>query len=286
MNCDSTVCNKKIPSAMTIAGSDSGGGAGIQADLRTFSAMGVFGTSAITAITAQNPQGVYHVESVSPQAIEAQLNAVFQAFDLSAIKTGMLFSCETIEVIADFLKKVKIPVVVDPVMVSTSGSKLLCDDALGMLQTKIFPLAHWLTPNMPEAELLSGIPIKTEKDCWLALEKIAASCSCSVILKGGHAESSEYADDYVMTSNGEKYILSAKRIPIKPYASHGTGCTLSSAMAARIALGDTTCDVLLTAKNFVLESLSQSRFAGTPENQIHVMFPPEQIRHSVTIRKV
>ena len=281
-----SVSNPKIPSALTIAGSDSGGGAGIQADLRTFSAMGVFGTSAITAITAQNPLGVYHVESVSPEGIAAQLKAVFQAFDLSAIKTGMLFSCETIEVIADFLSQVKIPVVVDPVMVSTSGSKLLCDDALEMLQQKIFPLAHWLTPNIPEAELLSGMSIQTEEDCWTAVSKIAESCSCSVILKGGHAETFEYANDYVITSSGKKFILSAKRVPIQPYASHGTGCTLSSAMAAQIALDKQPHEILLNAKTFVLESLIQSRFAGTADNQIHVMFPPEKIQSTVTIQEV
>jgi len=149
----STVTNPNpIMAAMTIAGSDSGGGAGIQADLRTFTANGVYGTSAITAITSQNPREVTRVDEVAPEAVRSQIETVFKEINIRAVKTGMLFSAQIIEAVEAALKGKKCPVVVDPVMISTSGVKLLKDDALEALQERILPLADWITPNMPEAE--------------------------------------------------------------------------------------------------------------------------------------
>ena len=195
----------------------------------------------------------------------------------------MLFSSEIIEAVAESLETVKIPVVVDPVMVATSGAKLLRDDALALLQQKIFPLADWLTPNIPEAEYLTGLKIHDEDTCWAAVKSISEKWHTSVILKGGHAENPQMANDYIQTVSGKRFLLSAERIQTQPYASHGTGCTLSAAMTALIALGKDVPEILTEAKTFVLESLRQSRFAGTEENQIHVMFPPQKTESHVEI---
>lgn len=261
---------KEIPVALTVAGSDSGGGAGIQADLRTFSALGVFGASAITAITSQNPAEVTRVDGLPPEGVAAQIETVFSKLQISAVKTGMLFSAEIIDAVANTLAAKKCPVVVDPVMISTSESKLLKDDALVMLQEKILPLADWITPNIPEAELISGMTIRSMKDAAAAAEKIAAKWNTGVILKGGHAEGDNEAADVVCTAE-RIFKLSAQRLSLPPYAAHGTGCTLSSAIAACLAKGMNDIDALIAAKAFVLGSLYEARAIG---NGVFGMFPP------------
>lgn len=261
----------EIPVALTVAGSDSGGGAGIQADLRTFSALGVFGASAITAVTSQNPAEVTRVDGLPPEGVVSQIETVFSKLQIRAVKTGMLFSAEIIEAVAASLAEKNCPVVVDPVMISTSGSKLLKDDALAMLQNKILPLANWITPNIPEAELISGMTIRSIKDAAAAAEKIAAEWNTGVILKGGHAEGDNEAAD-IVCAKGRLLKLSVQRLLLPPYAAHGTGCTLSSAIAAYLARGLDDIDALIAAKAFVLGSLNEARAIG---NDVYGMFPPE-----------
>jgi len=273
------------PAAMTIAGSDSGGGAGIQADLRTFSHFRVFGTSAITAVTFQNPLEVTGIEPVSPAGIRAQIETVRKAVDLAAIKTGMLFSAEIIETVADTLRDFTGPLVVDPVMISTSGKKLLQEDAIEAMRSLLLPRAAWITPNLPEAGALTGHQVGPGREAAEAARACADRWGCSVILKGGHAEGPEAAD--VVFHRGECLLLSAPRVPVAGNSDHGTGCTFSAAFTAQLALGTDWREALIRAKAFVLGSLSapvrlSDRAAG--------MFPPEEplehFKQQITCREI
>ncbi|MBQ9336233.1 MAG: bifunctional hydroxymethylpyrimidine kinase/phosphomethylpyrimidine kinase [Lentisphaeria bacterium] len=262
---------RRYPAAMTVAGSDSGGGAGIQADLRTFSYFRVFGTSAITAVTFQNPLEVTGIEPVSPDGVRAQIETVRRAVDLTAVKTGMLFSAGIIEAVTDSVRDFAGPLVVDPVMVSTSGRKLLRDDAIEAMCTRLLPLASWITPNLPEAEVLVGHEVGSGTDAVSAARECAARWNCSVVLKGGHAEGPEAGD--VVVHQGHCLLLSSPRVPIAGNSDHGTGCTFSSALTAQLALGTDWQEALVRAKAFVLASLTRpvrlsDRAAG--------MFPPEE----------
>ena len=262
---------RHCPAAMTIAGSDSGGGAGIQADLRTFSHFRVFGTSAITAVTFQNPLEVTGIEPVSPAGVRAQIETVRKAVDLAAVKTGMLFSAEIIEAAADSMRDFGGPLVVDPVMISTSGKKLLRDDAVQALREILIPQATWITPNLPEAEVLAERPVKSGADAVAAARECAEKWGCSVIIKGGHAEGAEAAD--VAVHEGHCVLLSAPRVPVAGNSDHGTGCTFSAALTALLARGTDWLDALVKAKGFVLASLVRpvklSDWAAG-------MFPPEE----------
>lgn len=263
----------EIPVALTVAGSDSGGGAGIQADLRTFSALGVFGASAITAVTSQNPAEVTRVDGLPPEGVVSQIETVFRKLKIRAVKTGMLFSAEIIENAAAALTGKDCPIIVDPVMISTSGSKLLKDDALVMLQEKILPLASWITPNIPEAELISGMTIRSMEDAVSAAKKIGGKWGCGVILKGGHAQGDNEAADVICS--GEKlFKLSTQRLALPPFAAHGTGCTLSSAIAACLARGMKDLEAIIAAKAFVLGSLQEARAIG---DGVFGMFPPADL---------
>lgn len=266
---------EKIPAALTIAGSDSGGGAGIQADLRTFSANGVFGTSAITAVTSQNPTAVTRVDALPPDAVAEQIRCVLEVIDISAVKTGMLFSAEIIRTVADSLKNTGIPLVIDPVMISTSGSKLLRDDALDALKEDLLPMATWITPNIPEAELLSDMRIRSTADAVSAAKKIAALWDTGVLLKGGHAEGEKEAAD-IICSGEQLFQISAARLSLPPHATHGTGCTLSAAIAAFLAKGETDLHAIVAAKAFVLGSLAEARGIGRI-NPVAAMFPPAEL---------
>ena len=271
---------RNYPAAMTIAGSDSGGGAGIQADLRTFSYFRVFGTSAITAVTFQNPLEVSGIEPVSPDGVRAQIRTVRQAVDLAAVKTGMLFSAEIIEAVTGSVRDFAGPLVVDPVMVSTSGRKLLRDDAIEAVRTRLLPEADWITPNLPEAEVLTGREFKSGPDAVRAARECADRWGCSVVLKGGHAQGPEAGD--VIVHQGHCLLLSSPRVPTAGNSDHGTGCTFSSALTAQLALGTPWQDALFRAKAFVLASLARpvrlsDRAAG--------MFPPEEDL-SVFIRQI
>ena len=261
---------RDYPAAMTIAGSDSGGGAGIQADLRTFNYFRVFGTSAITAVTFQNPLEVTGIEAVSAAGVRAQIETVRKAVDLKAAKTGMLFSAEIIEAVADTIRGFSGPLVVDPVMISTSGKKLLEDDAVQVLKDLLLPQADWITPNLPEAEVLTGRRIESDADAVAAARECAEKWLCSVVIKGGHAEGLEAAD--IVVHLGQSLLLSAPRIPVSGNSDHGTGCTFSAALTALLARGTGWIDALVKAKAFVLASLVRpvrlsDRTAG--------MFPPE-----------
>ena len=266
---------ERIPVALTIAGSDSGGGAGIQADLRTFSANGVFGTSAITAVTSQNPTAVARVDALPPDAVAEQIRSVLDVIDIRAIKTGMLFSAGIIQRVAECLKPVKLPLVVDPVMISTSGTKLMQDEALEAMMSDFLPLATWITPNIPEAELLSGMKIRSSSDAAAAAEKIADRWQTGVILKGGHAESDRMAAD-IVCSDGMFCTLATARLHLPPGSSHGTGCTFSAALAAFLAKGENALQAVVAAKAFVLGSLAEARAIGK-DRVLAAMFPPEKL---------
>ena len=214
--------------ALTIAGSDSSGGAGIQADIKTMTANGVYAMSAITALTAQNTTGVTDIMEVTPEFLAEELDRIFTDIYPDAVKTGMVSSSALIETIADKLTAYHTRnIVVDPVMVATSGAKLISDDAIGTLKTKLLPLATVITPNIPEAEVLSGMEIKTEADMEKAAEIICKTFGCAVLLKGGHQLND--ANDLLWQKDKEPVWFHGKRID-NPN-THGTGCTLSSAIA-------------------------------------------------------
>ncbi len=257
---------------MTIAGSDSGGGAGIQADLRTFSFFRVFGSSAITALTSQNPLCVAGIEPVRPSAVELQILTVRKALEISAIKTGMLFSRPIILAVARALAGFSGELVVDPVMISTSGKRLMQDFAVAAVRKHILPLATWITPNLPEAEAVSGMKLRNIDDCRRAAEYCAECWNCSVIIKGGHSDDPEYALDLVY-HKGEFRLFRSKRLPVKQNSDHGTGCTFSAALAALLAKGVPWDRAVFRAKAFVLASLAESvRLSGSG---LCGMFPPE-----------
>ncbi len=238
--------------ALTIAGSDSSGGAGIQADLKTMTANGVYGMSAITALTAQNTTGVTGIMEVTPEFLGEQLDAVFSDIFPDAVKTGMVSSIELIRVIADKLTGYKARnIVVDPVMVATSGAKLISDDAIESLKKYLLPLATVITPNIPEAEVLSGMTITSENDMVEAAKIIHESLGCAVLCKGGHQVND--ANDLLYTKDGPMW-FKGKRID-NPN-THGTGCTLSSAIASNLAKGRSLEESVKEAKDYISGALA------------------------------
>lgn len=221
--------------ALTIAGSDSGGGAGIQADLKAFSALGVYGASVITALTAQNTRAVTAVHDVPSDIIAAQMSAVFDDLSVGAVKIGMLSTPETIETVADGLSCVDVPIVIDPVMVAKSGDALLQDDAVNSLLDRLVGLASVLTPNLPEAaRLLDCAPATSLDDMQHQGEKLLQLGAKAVLMKGGHAEG-DVCTDVLISADGSYLTLDAERIDTRN--THGTGCTLSSAITAGLAKG-------------------------------------------------
>ena len=258
------------PAALTIAGSDSGGGAGIQADLRTFSAFGVYGCSVITALTAQNPHGVAGIFPAAPDFVALQIRKVLEDFEIKAIKTGMLYSGEIISAVSDALDGWTGALVVDPVMVSTSGHSLLKEDARSILMEKLFPRAAWLTPNIPEAELICGMKIETDADRYRAIRFCAERFGCGVVLKGGHFNGPQ-AEDLILTGPGkDPFTLSFERLDIPALTTHGTGCTFSAALAASLASGVVPEQAVCNAKQFVYDSLLS---AVSPGRTVQAMFP-------------
>lgn len=238
--------------ALTIAGSDSCGGAGIQADIKTMTANGVYAMSAITALTAQNTTGVTGIMEVTPDFLASQLDSIFTDIFPDAIKTGMVSSSALIEVIAAKITEYNAKnVVVDPVMVATSGAKLISDDAILTLKTKLLPLAMVITPNIPEAIVLSGMDIRTEEDMVTAAKLINKSYGCNVLLKGGHSLND--ANDLLVETGKEPVWFRGKRID-NPN-THGTGCTLSSAIASNLAKGRDLETSVRLAKNYISGAL-------------------------------
>jgi hydroxymethylpyrimidine/phosphomethylpyrimidine kinase len=259
---------KNLPVALTIAGSDSGGGAGIQADLKTFAALGVHGASAITCLTAQNPKRVLGIETCSPKMLRQQLEAVFEELNPRAVKTGMFFSAKNVSVIAAFFKNKNCPLIVDPVLVSTSGAKLLQPNALKIFREKLLPLATLVTPNLPEAEILSGRKISSLKEMQIAAHKIHSQFGCAVLVKGGHLKSKVQSPKSgvvwqatdLFWDGKKEFQLSAPFV--KNLRTHGTGCVYSAAICAESAKGKNLSQAIQIGKKFVTRAISESYKIG------------------------
>ncbi len=243
------------PPVLTIAGSDSGGGAGIQADLKTFTWFKTFGTTAVTVVTAQNPHRVQDVQPLPPGVIAAQVETVFEAFPIKAVKTGMLFNSEIIETIAELVKRLQIKhLTVDPVMVAGSGAALLRKNAVAALTQKLLPLAETITPNLPEAEILLNrqIDSRKESECISAARELSRRFNSAVILKGGH-DKGEYCHDYLY-SQDQCHRFTLPRCDT--LTSHGTGCMFSAAATACLAREMTIFEAVKNAKEFVHSALN------------------------------
>jgi hydroxymethylpyrimidine kinase/phosphomethylpyrimidine kinase len=271
------VARKKLPIALTIAGSDSGGGAGIQADLKTFAALGVHGESAIACLTAQNPKRVLAIETCSLKMLRQQIEAVFEELNPRAVKIGMLFSAENISVVANFFRNPQSSIrnpklVVDPILISTSGTKLLEPKALKILNEKLLPLATLVTPNLSEAEILSGQKISSLEEMKIAAHKIYSRFGCAVLLKGGHLQlikslnrdllnrkTIQQATDIFFDGKTE-LLLSAPFV--KNISTHGTGCVYSAAICAALALGKNLPQAVQIGKKFVTRAISESYQIG------------------------
>jgi len=241
------------PIAVTIAGSDSGGGAGIQADIKTFSALGVYGASVITALTAQNTLGVRAIHDPPPEFITAQIDAVFSDLDVSAVKIGMLSRTVTIEAVAAGIDRHAMRnVVLDPVMVAASGDRLLSPEAVAALRLLLIPRALVITPNLPEAAALTDTPIAANEDeMRMQAQKLLKLGAKAVLIKGGHGQGAESSD--LLIDAGGFVRLTAPRLPT--HNTHGTGCTLSSAVAAELAKGRTLADAVRIAKNYITAAI-------------------------------
>lgn len=252
---------ERLPVALTIAGSDSGGGAGIQADLKAFAAIGVHGTNAVTCLTAQNPAEVRRVQACRPDVLRAQLEAVFDALPPAAIKTGMLCSTTLVRVVIRTVREraARIPLIVDPVTMATSGARLLPVAAVRVLTDGLFPLATLITPNLAEAVALVGRPIREPEDLRMAARTLRERHGCAVLAKGGDLAGWREAVD-VYWDGEEELLLSAPRV--KGVGTHGTGCTLSAAIAAYLALGLALPEAVQMAKNHVTQAIAQSVRAG------------------------
>jgi hydroxymethylpyrimidine/phosphomethylpyrimidine kinase len=244
---------------LTIAGSDSGGGAGIQADLKTFAALECYGSSAITALTAQNTLGVRAIHPVPPEFAAAQIAAVFEDIGADAVKIGMLYSARLIRIVAEELHRYRARnVVLDPVMVAQSGDRLLESDAVGAIREHLMPLAEIVTPNVPEAEVLTGRRIGGLAEMQAAARDLAGHGSRAVMLKGGHLETADSSDLLYLCRDDRWVTLPAERIPSRN--THGTGCTLSSAIAAYLARGEELEAAVRRAKTYITAALQ----AGAP----------------------
>lgn len=240
-----------MKAVLTIAGSDSSGGAGIQADIKTMTANGVYAMSAVTALTAQNTTGVTGIMEVSPDFLKEQLDSVFTDIPPQAVKIGMTASSELIEAIGEKLREYgAVNIVTDPVMISTSGSRLISDEAVDTLKRALLPLTDLLTPNIPEGEVLSGLSVKTDEDMIRAAEKISRENGCAVLLKGGHK--AENANDLLYTEKGYSWFRGKR---IDNHNTHGTGCTLSSAIASNLAKGFDLEDSVELAKEYISGAL-------------------------------
>jgi hydroxymethylpyrimidine/phosphomethylpyrimidine kinase len=246
--------------AVTIAGSDSGGGAGIQADLKTFSALGVYGASVIAALTAQNTQRVSAVHTVPAEFVTAQIEAVFSDFDVAAVKIGMLANAVVIAAVAEGLAKYKARnIVLDPVMVATSGDGLLDPPAIEVLRSRLFPLASVITPNLPEAATLLDAPIAQDEDAMRQqAERLVALGARAVLIKGGHGSGAEAVDLLVEASGVMRF--AAPRMASRN--THGTGCTLSSAIAAGLARGQSLAEAVRAAKNYITAAIAAADRLG------------------------
>lgn len=245
---------KKYFRVLTIAGSDSGGGAGIQADIKTISAMGCYASSAITAVTVQNTLGVQAVHPIPLDILEGQIDAILSDIGADAIKIGMLHSSKVVNLVAEMIEKYGIRnVVLDPVMVSTSGHKLIEDDAIVSIKNRLIPLSRVITPNIPEAEILSGCKISSEQDFEQIAKKLSFNKSVSVLLKAGHLDNDCLVDYFYNVEDNTITLLPSKRV--KTRNTHGTGCTLSSAFASALARGEDLTLAAKSAKKYIEQAI-------------------------------
>jgi hydroxymethylpyrimidine/phosphomethylpyrimidine kinase len=255
----------QYPRVLSIAGSDSGGGAGIQADLKTFAALGCFGMTAITALTAQNTCGVRAIHPVPPDMLRAQNDAVLADIGADAVTVGMLHSPEIVRTVAQAIDRHQLQrVVFDPVMVATSGAKLIDDPAIAVLVSELFPRATLITPNLDEAALLVGRPLTSAQDMAQAAAELLARGARAVLLKGGHL-AGEVVTDLLLASGCEPLWMEAPRIATAN--THGTGCTLSSAIAAHLALGATLAQAVQQARDFVRQALQAGASVKTGQGE-------------------
>jgi hydroxymethylpyrimidine/phosphomethylpyrimidine kinase len=248
---------KRLPIALTIAGSDSGGGAGIQADLKTFAACGVHGTSVIACLTAQNPKAVIGAVAVEAAFVQKQLEAVFAELRPAAVKTGMLFSADIIRTVREFLAQKKVGLVVDPVMVSTSGARLLEANAVAEMK-ELFRLAALITPNLDETEVLIGRRLKAPEELRCAARELSEEFKCAALVKGGHLQTDE-AVDFFCDGKSELMLFAPR---VKGVATHGTGCTYAAAIAANLAKGIKLEKAVVAAKEYVTRAIAQSVRVG------------------------
>lgn len=247
-----------MQAVVSIAGSDCSGGAGIQADLKTMLAQGVYGMSVITAITAQNTTGVKGSLTIPEEMVREQLLAVLEDIPPNAVKIGMLPDIKQVEIVAELLKQYGIKnVVLDPVMVATAGDTLVAEKTISVMKEMLFPLCEIITPNLPEAEILLGRPIRDKQQMEQAAEVLSKTFGCGVLIKGGHA--TEHADDYLYAHGQGKWFIGAR---VENPNNHGTGCTLSSAIASQLALGNTLEDAVKIAKDYVRATLEQNLNLG------------------------
>ena len=239
---------------LTIAGSDSGGGAGIQADIKTISALGCYAASAITAITVQNTLGVQAVHPVPLDILRGQIDAVLSDIGADAIKIGMLHSSEVVNLVAEMIEKYQIRnIVLDPVMVSTSGHRLIEEDAVEVIKTRLMPLARVITPNVPEAEILAGCKIAGEDEFEAIARRLSDNGNVSVLMKAGHLSGDSLVDYFYNVEDDTITRLQSKRVQTKN--THGTGCTLSSAFAASLAKGENLTDAAILAKRYIEQGI-------------------------------
>ena len=246
---------KSYPTVLSIAGSDSGGGAGIQADLKTFSSLGVYGATAITAITAQNTQGVHSQFALPPQMVYDQIIAVMEDIHPSVIKIGMLSNVQVASAVADSLERYSIPIILDPVMVSSSGHRLLSAEAQDVLKNRLLPMTQLVTPNIPEMEALSDMPLLTISDKYNAAKHLLSLGVQSVLLKGGHEEGEVKVDILYQKSPQGIVTCSFSSDTLNTRNIHGTGCTLSSAIAAYMARGLALKEAVSSAKIYITEAI-------------------------------
>lgn len=245
---------RRYARVLSIAGSDSGGGAGIQADLKTFSALGCYGMTAITAITAQNTQGVRGIHGIPPEMLKAQIEAVVEDIGVDAVKIGMLHSPEVVNVVAEAIRAHGLPhVVLDPVMVSTSGHMLIATETVGAMVQELFPLAEVITPNLDEAGWLLGRPVEGIEALDAAADGLLAMGAQAVLLKGGHLPG-DWVVDVLASAGGQRERLQSARIAT--HNGHGTGCTLSSAIASHLALGLPLAQAVQAARSYILGAIA------------------------------
>jgi len=259
-----------VKQALTIAGSDCSGGAGIQADLKTFAAHGVYGMSVIASVVAENTCRVLAIQDIEPDMIEKQITAVFEDIDVHAVKVGMLSSIESMKAVGKMLKQYRPKhIVIDPVMMAKGGCALMQKEALSVLITDIIPLASILTPNIPEAETITGIKIQTEEDCKKAAIQIYQMGAKYVLIKGGHLSAEQDATDLLY--DGKSFqTFTVKRIATKN--THGTGCTFSSAIAANLALGYPLSKAVANAKNYITMTIVHALEIGNGHGPTHHLY--------------